>query len=155
MSQTSAPISLNLERTFAASIERVFDAWSKAELLAQWFGPDGFTIVETKTDLYIGGQYSILMQAPDGTEIQHYGEYVQIDRPTTLIFTWVLADQSCAGSEGEHINTLVSISLKAISPDETKLILLHEQLPTQAACDGHEFGWLASLASLDTLLINT
>lgn len=41
MSAAAFVETLLLEREFNAPIERVFAAWTQAEVLAQWFGPEG------------------------------------------------------------------------------------------------------------------
>jgi len=142
---------LELKRVFAASIERVFDAWTKAEILVQWFGPVGFSILSADNDLTVGGQYKIIIQSPDKKQISHRGEYVEISAPNTLAFTWIIEDQACGGCEGVQAITLVSLAFKTVG-DSTELVLTHEKLPSQAAVDGHQFGWQGSFDSLAALL---
>ena len=48
---------LHLERTLAASPERVFAACVEAEKLAQWWGPAGFTSPSVQLDVRKGGRY--------------------------------------------------------------------------------------------------
>ena len=42
---------LVLKREFAAPIEKVFAAWTQANVLAKWFGPDGFTVSSSEINL--------------------------------------------------------------------------------------------------------
>lgn len=142
---------LVLERTFNAPIERVFEAWTNAEVMANWFGPEGFSVSRSEVNLFVGGKYHLEICAPDGNKISHYGEYVEISEPYKLAFTWMLADQSCKGSEGITAQTLVSIEFKR-SEQTTLLTLTHEQLPSKEAYDGHQFGWTSSLNALETYL---
>jgi len=138
---------LVLKRQFSASIESVFDAWTTAEILAHWFGPQGFVVSHSEIDLRIGGKYIIEINSPDGNSIKHFGQYLEISSPHKLVFTWMLEDQPCKGSEGFCAETLVSIELKSVE-QATELTLTHEQLPGKQAYDGHKFGWNSSFDSL-------
>ncbi len=138
---------LEICREFNAPIQALFDAWTNAEVLAKWFGPEGFSVVDAQTDLSVGGKYEISIQSPDNNIIKHFGEYVEINVPNSLIFTWQLKDQTCPGSEDQNVNTLVSL-LFAETDKGTSLTLTHEKLPDQAAYAGHQFGWQSSLESL-------
>src|SRR4051812_30270439 len=53
-----------ITRVFAAPRSQVWDFWTRPELLAQWFGPDGFTVPldSVEIDLRIGGVWNLSMQ---------------------------------------------------------------------------------------------
>lgn len=142
---------LILKRTFNASIERVFNAWTQPEVLANWFGPEGFSVQRAEIQLSVGGSYDIEICSPDGKRIRHFGKYLEISKPNTLAFTWMLADQACKGSQDLTAKTIVTIKLKSIDCI-TELTLTHEQLPNKDAYDGHKFGWTSSLDSLTNYL---
>jgi len=152
MTATPALDSLILNRVFAAPIQKVFDAWTKAEILAMWFGPEGFEVLTAECDVSVGGKYEITIQSPDKNTIKHFGEYIEVDSPHNLVFTWILQNQECAGSENQQATTLVSL-LFMETDEGTSLTLTHEQLPDQAAYNGHQFGWQSSLDSLFSHLI--
>lgn len=145
--KTETQQTLIVSRVFNAPIKDVFNAWADPAIIAQWFGPVGFTVASAQTDLRVGGKYQISLAAPDGQTISHRGEYVVIDVPAQLVFTWVLEDQACGGSQGQCADTLVSIQFSSVD-DATELTLIHEQLPNKAAFEGHMFGWSSSLDSL-------
>jgi uncharacterized protein YndB with AHSA1/START domain len=42
---------LTFERTYAAPIEAVWEAWTRPELLRQWWGPEKTTVPECGVDL--------------------------------------------------------------------------------------------------------
>jgi len=142
---------LVVKRIFSASIERVFEAWTKAEVLAKWFGPEGFFVTRSEVSLTVGGKYEIEINSPDGNRIRHFGRYVEISKPYKLAFTWMLEDQSCKGSAGLCTETLVNIEFKCVE-QATEITLTHEQLPNKEAYDGHQFGWNSSFDSLATYL---
>ncbi len=57
-----------ISRTFHASRQRVFTAWSSAEAVKRWFAPTGFTIPEARVELAVGGPFEVLMRSPAGEE---------------------------------------------------------------------------------------
>jgi len=151
MSASTFLETLEISRVMNAPVEKVFDAWTKPELLAMWFGPEGFEVREVEADCKPQGKYNITIVSPDNNVIQHYGEYLDVDKPNRIVFTWVLENQACEGSKGQCATTLVEITFTR-QGDQTLLDLRHEKLPDQSALDGHSFGWQSSLASLENLL---
>lgn len=142
---------LKLEHVFKAPIERVFAAWTNAEMLAQWFGPEHFSVVNVEANCQKNGRYDITFESPDKNLIRHYGVYLEVDKPTTLIFTWEIENQSCQGSVGHKATTIVELNF--IPQGQTTLLQLkHEKLPDDVAFNGHRFGWMSSFDSLSTLL---
>ncbi len=141
---------LELERIFNAPIEKVFSAWTKPEILAKWFGPDGFSVKDLSIDLRTNGHYSITIETPEKKEICHFGQYLKIDRPNTLIFTWELENQECQGSLAQNATTIVELNFFD-QRNSTLLKLKHEKLPNKTALNGHRYGWESSLDCLGAL----
>jgi uncharacterized protein YndB with AHSA1/START domain len=75
-----------LERTFDASRERVFDAWTDPAHLARWFGPRGFTTTTHEADIREGGVWRYTMHAPDGTDYPNRMRYLEITRPERIVY---------------------------------------------------------------------
>lgn len=142
---------LELQREFKAPIERVFAAWTQSEVLAQWFGPEGFPVLKAEADCRPHGKYDITIQSPDNKIIRHFGEYLEVDKPNKLIFTWELENQDCQGSADQVCTTLVELTFTSTGQG-TLLQLKHEKLPDQTALDGHRFGWSSSFDSLESIL---
>ena len=76
-----ADLDLNLERHIAASPQRVFEAWTRPQLLMQWWGPPGVTCPGALIDLRVGGPYAIANLTPKGT-VWIRGEFEVIEPPT-------------------------------------------------------------------------
>jgi len=57
-----------IARTFDAPPELVFEAWTRPELLHQWWGCEGSTLTTCEVDLRPGGQWRLVMHMPDGSE---------------------------------------------------------------------------------------
>ena len=88
------PVQAVVVRRFPHPAERVFDAWLDAESLGRWmFGPNvrDERIVRLTLDARVGGRFSFVVDR-HGDEVDHVGEYVEIDRPRRLVFTWATRD---------------------------------------------------------------
>ena len=95
-----------VERLIAASVDDVFAAWGDADSLSAWMCPsETMSGASVETDFRVGGQYSIVMHGEEG-DYAYRGEYLEIDPPKRLVFTWV----SSWAPEGER-DTRVTISL--------------------------------------------
>lgn len=73
-------------RLFAAPREKLFDAFSDPRLLAQWWGPKGFTNTFDTFDFRPGGDWMFTMHAPDGADYPNESRFVEIVRPERIIF---------------------------------------------------------------------
>ncbi|PKN31836.1 MAG: ATPase, partial [Deltaproteobacteria bacterium HGW-Deltaproteobacteria-20] len=83
---------LFIQRIFAASRDRVWKAWTDPELIAQWWGPKGFTAPVIRVDLREGGRYLYAMRSPDGQDFWSTGEYREIAPAERLVVTDSFAD---------------------------------------------------------------
>jgi uncharacterized protein YndB with AHSA1/START domain len=79
---------LRMTRRFDASPERLFDAWTDPRMAHGWL----FTTPDSEShsaeiDLRVGGQWKIVDRR-GGTDYAAIGEYLEIDRPRRLVFTF-------------------------------------------------------------------
>jgi uncharacterized protein YndB with AHSA1/START domain len=130
---------VEIHRRLPAPIGEVFRWWTDPELLREWMTPVG--TVEAEVDLRVGGRLSVVMKG-DGRVIEHTGEYLEIDPPRRLVFTWV---SQFTGS----VPSVVTVELQAAGDDETELRLTHSRLPDTVA-RFHHGGWDAMLGRLDS-----
>jgi len=73
----------------AAPPDRVFDALTDPKQMTQWWGQKGlYRLSENKVDLRVGGKWSTSGVDADGKEFSVDGEYLVIDRPRLLVYTW-------------------------------------------------------------------
>ena len=80
---------IEVRRRFAATPERVFDAWTvPAELCAWWSAGPSHRPGRADVDARVGGEYRLSMIDDDGVENVVGGEYVEVRRPKRLVFTW-------------------------------------------------------------------
>ena len=82
--------SVSLSRTVAAPAEKIFDRWLIPTFVGIWmFGGHigNEKIVDLQNEVRPGGSYTYHIKR-NGKEFLHDGEYLKIDRPTRLIFSW-------------------------------------------------------------------
>jgi uncharacterized protein YndB with AHSA1/START domain len=79
---------LRLTRRFDAPPERLFDAWTDPELAADWlFTTPTSEAHRVEIDLRVGGRWEIVDRR-GGVDYRAIGEYLEIERPTRLAFTF-------------------------------------------------------------------
>ena len=143
---TPKPVTVRVTQQFTASAERVYDAWLQPEVLGRWmFGPEvrDEEIVHLSVDPRVGGAFSFLVRR-QGTEIDHVGEYRELDRPRRLVFTWGIA--------GTDSSSLVRIEIEPAGTG-CELTLTHELHPDWADyADRTRGGWTTMLTKLRALL---
>ena len=78
---------LVLKRTFDATPEQVWKAWTTPDLLKQWFAPRPWSTPEATVDLRPGGVFRVTMRAPDGVEFPNSGVFLEIVPNRKLVST--------------------------------------------------------------------
>jgi uncharacterized protein YndB with AHSA1/START domain len=137
---TSHLRTLRINRHFDASPERVFDAWLDPATAGRWLfsAPNG-EMVKVDIDARVGGHFRFCDRR-DGEDVDHVGEYLEIDRPRRLVFTFGVPKYSEA-------MTRVSIDIVPLGSG-CELTLLHEAVLPEWAEQTKE-GWTGILEHLD------
>jgi uncharacterized protein YndB with AHSA1/START domain len=136
---------VRIERTFAASPEDVFDAWTSPEVMRRWFhcAPDWDT-PDAEVDLRVGGNVRVVMRRPDGTEAEAQGEYTLIDRPHRLVMTWTFGDDR---SNEQLIELFFSES-----EGSTTVLMVNSGISTDERRDAQDWGWQGCFDELERIL---
>ena len=144
MNATDAPAPvLVVRRQIAVPREQVFEAWLDSESLAQWMRPGDTTMATVTVDPRVGGGFRIVMDGPSHGAVEHHGEYLAIEPPSLLSFTWI-------SRPTEHKVTVVTIEFHERDAG-TELVLTHRALPAKAV-EGHRKGWTDVVRLLDEFL---
>ena len=81
---------LVVRRVFPVAWEQVFAAWLDPVSLARWMCPGGhITRATAEVDPRVGGKFRITMIEADDKGHEHWGEYLAIEPPSLLSFTWI------------------------------------------------------------------
>jgi uncharacterized protein YndB with AHSA1/START domain len=152
-------LKLEMTRVIKASRQRVFDAWTRPEMIRQWFGPEGKMVAEVNADAKVGGSYGISMTGKCDAEEGKAGEidmrrdsmvsgrYIKVDPYDLLQFTW-------KGNWEPTEETTVTIELRDVDGG-TELKLTQERFMTESSQAQHEYGWTGSLDKLELFAAET
>jgi uncharacterized protein YndB with AHSA1/START domain len=77
---------LFLSRTLDAPVDLVWEAFSKPEHIAEWWGPNGFTNIITEMDFRPGGKWDLVMHGPDGADYPNESVYKEITPLKKIVF---------------------------------------------------------------------
>ena len=138
----AAPV-LVVRRQMAVPRERVFEAWLDSESLAQWMRPGDSTHATVTVNPRVGGGFRIVMDGPTHGAVEHHGEYLAIEPPSLLSFTWI-------SEFTDHEPTVVTIEFHERGTG-TELVLTHRRLPPKAV-EAHRQGWTDVVRLLDEAL---
>ena len=137
---------LVVRRVLAVPRERVFAAWLDPASLARWMCPGDVRRTTAEVDARVGGAFRIVMEhGRGGTE--HTGEYLEIDPPSRLAFTWISVNTDLRA-------TLVTVELLQRGGGGgggTELVLTHRRLPP-AQVESHRRGWSDIVRRLEEAL---
>jgi uncharacterized protein YndB with AHSA1/START domain len=74
-------------RAFAAPRTKIFDALTRPDQLARWYGPRGWSLAVCEVDLRQGGAWHFVMRRAGGTEFGMRGVYREVAPPQRLVYT--------------------------------------------------------------------
>ncbi|MFC9127471.1 SRPBCC domain-containing protein [Streptomyces sp. NPDC057099] len=146
MTQDGA-LRLHLEYELDDLCPVVFRKLTEPRELARWWGPDGFSTPGVEIDLRPGGAYRIAMQPPEGELFYLVGEYIDVDPPVGLSYTFRWEDP-----DPEDRETVVTLSLHDTDVRRSELTLDQGDFATERRRALHEEGWVQSLGKLGEML---
>jgi uncharacterized protein YndB with AHSA1/START domain len=144
----TTPVKVQVSHHFAASADRVFDAWLGPESVGQWlFATPTGEMVRVELDPRVGGSW-IITERRDREDVEHTGKYLEIERPHRLVFTLRVPKYA---QESDRV--IVEIEPLASGCD---LTLTHEMAPDNAPyAKQSEEGWTTVLRGLAATLGET
>jgi uncharacterized protein YndB with AHSA1/START domain len=142
MNEQPTGLVLRQQHVLDAPRERIFFLMTEPAELAKWWGPHGFTTPEIVLDLNVGGRYRYTMEPPDGEAFHLSGEFLEIDRPGRLVYTFYWEEPDPADRE-----TVVELSLDAVG-EATEVSLSQGEFATEERLALHRDGWTDSFEKL-------
>lgn len=155
-----------INRSFAASIERLYEAWTTPAKLCRWLPPAGFTMECREADIRAGGRCVARMFNADGVSFHVEFTYLECS-PSRIVYEQRFCD--AAGQTSRHpalpefpAALLNTVTFTAEEDGQTRVTLT--TTPVGAATPGelHAFldtrtsmtsGWSASFDQLESLPI--
>lgn len=136
---TTTDTAIRIDRVLPATIDRVYAAWTRPELLSQWYCPNPDLEIEVRTDLRIGGEYVVKM----GPYVVR-GVYTELDPPNLIGFTWQWDETDSKPSQ-------VRVELTTVA-EGTRMLLSHTGLENAEDVANHLQGWEGNLGRLPAFL---
>ncbi|HSJ28439.1 MAG TPA: SRPBCC domain-containing protein, partial [Acidimicrobiia bacterium] len=149
---------LDFERSYPAPLTAVWEAWTEAERLRQWWGPEKTSVAECEIDLRVGGRIRVVTLAGEemgkyaGTRWPMEGTFTVVDEHARLVYearSWTEGEEE--GSTIHHTND-VSMS----ESDGVTTVRLHVSLTqigpkAKLAAFGMKWGYSQQLDQLGEL----
>jgi len=137
---TATSHELVITRIIDAPRSLVFKAWTQPEHIVRWWGPRGFTHIDSEMDIRVGGTYRFGMRSPQGTEHWKRGVYREIVEPERIVFSF--AWEAPDGTLGHELLTTVTLDEQGT---QTRLTLRQTGFDATEWRDGHQQGWASTL----------
>jgi len=161
MAESASGLILRMTRTFDATPERVFAAWTNPDHFGQWFGPVGMKTVECDIDAKVGGAWRLMGEGenipgrhtPGRVRPTVSGKYVEIEPPSRLVFTWAWHEKDDFGSpRGQE--SIVTIQFKSVG-ERTEMLSTQAVFKDEETRAAHNRGWSESFDKLGDHLRRT
>ena len=158
MAESASGLILRMTRTFDATPERVFAAWTDPDQFGQWFGPVGMKTVRCDIDAKVGGAWQLMGEGenipgrdnPGRVRPTVSGKYLEIEPPGRLVFTWAWHEKDdFASPRGQE--SIVTIQFKAAG-ERTEMIFTQAVFKEEQARAAHNRGWTESFDKLGNFL---
>ncbi|MGN6195083.1 MAG: SRPBCC family protein [Ginsengibacter sp.] len=139
-------------REFAAGLELVWDAFTKQEILDQWWAPKPYASKTKSMDFKVGGRRFYAMVSPEGQEMWSIQKYTSISPKTNFQFLNAFADKDenpqLPGSDWDlnftEENGITKVSISIYNESLERMEKMMEM--------GFKEGFTMTLNELDTLL---
>lgn len=150
---SSPVVVVRVTHRYAASAERLFDAWiTPAQASRFLFRTRTGNVMQCEIQPEIGGGFTVTDRRPaaEGDEsvfdVVHMGKYLEIDRPRKLVFEFSVL------TFGNESPTRVTVEVNPLGPQASELVLSHDMGASEHARlleDTTRKGWVSMLASIE------
>ena len=134
-----------VRRLLPAAPDVVYGEWLDPDALADWMCPRPARCRNVESEARVGGRLRIDVE-DGGAEFSITGEYLVLDRPHRLSFTW-----TCSTWPDPSLRSEVNVLLEARDGGQTLMTIEHTLLPPELV-DQHERGWVTIADQLATEL---
>ena len=148
-------LDLVLERVVDVPRQLVWAAWTKCELIKQWFTPLPWQTTDCEIDLRPGGIFRTVMRGPEGQQFDNTGCFLEIVEHEKLVWTGALGPgyrpRPMAASTGESFLMTAVIALQAHgSGTKYTALVIHAEAEARKKHEkmGFHDGWGKALDQL-------
>jgi uncharacterized protein YndB with AHSA1/START domain len=149
---------LEFKRIIRAPRAEVFAAFIDPEAIYDWWAPKGWYTPHVEMDVRVGGQYRFGMRNDEDPALMFVrGEYLVVDRPNELKFTYIW-EPGGAGERWRELalidhTTVVSLQFRDFG-DDTEVLLHHDGFPLETGAEQHRHGWSSNWDCLEDYLLH-
>jgi uncharacterized protein YndB with AHSA1/START domain len=124
MQSPTADREIVLSRVFNAPRALVFEAFTRAEHLAHWWGPNGFTTTTHEMSAVPGGRWRFVMHGPNGVDYENEIVYREIVAPERLVY-----------DHGDGRTKLFEVTIRFEEREGGTEVTMTSVFPSAAACE--------------------
>lgn len=134
-------VTVVVQRVMPATPGEVFDEWLDPESLQEWMCPHPVRVIEVTVDARVGGTVRFDVDN-SGTRVLISGQFLAIERPHLLRFTW-----SNSNWDDPTQASVVNVTFEPVGSEETLMSIEHSLLPSTEFESFHS-GWIATFDQL-------
>lgn len=136
---------VRVQRVMPAGPDVVFDEWLDRESLQEWMCPRPVRVLDVTVEPRVGG--IVRFDVDDsGTRVLITGQFLTIDRPRLLRFTWTNSNWPDPTRE-----SVVRVAFEPVGDDETLMSIEHSLLPPEEF-ERFDSGWTLTVDQLAAVL---
>ncbi|GFG48648.1 ATPase [Mycolicibacterium agri] len=136
---------VRVQRVMPADPDVVFDQWLDREALQDWMCPRPVRVLDVAVDPRVGGIMRLDVD-DSGSRVLITGQFLTIERPRLLRFTWTNSDWADPTRE-----SIVQVTFEPVGPQETLMSIEHSLLPPEEF-DSFDNGWALTVEQLAAAL---
>jgi uncharacterized protein YndB with AHSA1/START domain len=139
----------SLTRTFAASPERVYNAWLDHAVLFQWSAPANCTMVSLETDSRVGGRWESRFLFGTGEEHVTVGEYLELVPGQRIVMRQMNTSEIAPAT---NVPTIVTVDFEQIAPGQTRMHFSMAGAISESDAEWMPVGWESRFDELNRAL---
>lgn len=146
--------SIHIQKEFDADLKLVWDAWTKAELLDQWWGPQPWRAETKKMDFREGGSWLYAMVSPEGEKHWSKSSYIAINEGKSFKSKDGFCDENGTVNQDMPENFWENTFSETDDKSKVDIVLTFEKLADleSTISMGFKEGMTQDLQQLDELL---
>jgi len=150
-----ATATIHITREFAADLDLVWDAWTKAEILDQWVAPQPWRAQTKEMDFREGGRWLYAMVSPENVFHWSLVDFIKIEPKSSFFSKNSFSDENGNSNNPAFTSSLTETIFKAGA--ETTTVQIVKKMADLAQLEkfvamGFKEGISVTLENLDDLL---
>jgi uncharacterized protein YndB with AHSA1/START domain len=145
--------SVTIERFYATTPERLYQAWTDPKLVCQWLAPGPMRCDVTAYDVRSGGKWRLQMRGrgPDGQpmSMDYEGTFAEVAPGKRIVMLWPPAMPGVEPGAKDPPSRVV-VTFTPV-PGGTRLMLTQDGMPDRDGAQNAAYGWEMAFENLARL----